>query len=267
LTAVGIKVAPTGLSHGTVTAIAGGRGFEVTTLRRDVATDGRHAEVIFTTDWRQDAARRDFTINAMSVARDGEVFDYFDGIVDLQGGRIRFVGDADRRITEDYLRILRFFRFHARYGRQDPDATTQSALRAGVAGLGILSVERVWHELRLILSIPAPWASILWMQRLDVWAAILPEAPNVEKAKGLPADPILRIAAMLDGPPLELAERLKFSNDDRDRLTRLLATPSPLPTDPDAALRRLLADHDPADLIGRAWIDGDADRAAALKKR
>ena len=117
----GMKVVPTGLAHGTVTAVVDGRGFEVTTLRRDVETDGRHAVVAFTADWRLDASRRDFTINAMSMARDGTVFDYFGGAADLQAGRVRFVGDPATRIAEDYLRILRFFRFYARYGRVPPD--------------------------------------------------------------------------------------------------------------------------------------------------
>ncbi len=117
----GVKVVPTGLGHGTVTAVVDGRGFEITTLRRDVETDGRHAVVAFTEDWRLDASRRDFTINAMSMARDGTLFDYFDGTADLQAGRVRFVGDPATRIAEDYLRILRFFRFYARYGRMPPD--------------------------------------------------------------------------------------------------------------------------------------------------
>ena len=115
--AAGLKAVPTGWAHGTVTVVAAGRGFEVTTLRRDVQTDGRHAVVAFTDDWQLDASRRDFTINAMSAARDGTVFDYFDGRADLAAGRVRFVGEARARIAEDYLRILRFFRFFARYGR------------------------------------------------------------------------------------------------------------------------------------------------------
>ncbi len=152
----GVKVVPTGLTHGTVTAAVDGRGFEITTLRRDLETDGRHAVVAFTEDWRLDAARRDFTINAMSMARDGSVFDYFNGTADLENGRVRFVGDPATRIAEDYLRILRFFRFYARYGRVPPDAATLDALRAGIPGLARLSVERVWMELRRILGAPDP---------------------------------------------------------------------------------------------------------------
>jgi poly(A) polymerase/tRNA nucleotidyltransferase (CCA-adding enzyme) len=257
LRAAGIKVVPTGLAHGTVTAVVDGRGFEVTTLRRDVETDGRHAVVAFTADWQQDASRRDFTINAMSMARDGSVFDYFAGTADLAAGRIRFVGDPATRIAEDYLRILRFFRFYARFGRVLPDAATVHALQAGIPGLAILSIERVWSELRRILAAPDPSEAVQLMDRLGIWGAVLPEAPAVSRVAGLPADPVLRLAAMLTGDPLAVAIRLKMSNDDRDRLVRLMATPRA--TGSDAALRRLLADHAAADLIDRTWLDGDAD--------
>ena len=257
LEAAGVKVVPTGLAHGTVTAVVDGRGFEVTTLRRDIKTDGRHAVVDFTADWRQDASRRDFTINAMSMARDGEVFDYFEGTADLAAGRIRFVGDPATRIAEDYLRILRFFRFHARFGRLAPDPNTTGALRAGIPGIARLSIERIWNELRRILAAPDPSEAIGLMHDLGIWGAVLPEAQAVSRLAGLPADPILRLAAMLTGDALEMATRLKMSNEDRDRLLRLVATPSA--AGPDAALRRLLADHAAADLIDRTWLDGDAD--------
>src|ERR1700739_1220589 len=144
--AAGLKAIPTGIAHGTVTAVVGRQPFEVTTLRRDVETDGRHAVVAFTDDWRADAARRDFTMNALSMTRDGVVFDYFGGIADLRHGVVRFVGDPATRIAEDYLGILRFFRFHARYGVGPPDAAAVAAIRAGVAGLARLSAERVWAE-------------------------------------------------------------------------------------------------------------------------
>jgi poly(A) polymerase len=260
----GVKVVPTGLGHGTVTAVVDGRGFEITTLRRDVETDGRHAVVAFTEDWRLDASRRDFTINAMSMARDGTLFDYFDGIADLQGGRVRFVGDPATRIAEDYLRILRFFRFYARYGRLPPDPATLDALRNGIPGLSRLSVERVWMELRRILAAPNPEEAVGLMARLGIWAAVLPEAQAVSRLAGLPVDPVLRLAAMLTGDPLALAARLKMSNEDRERLVRLLATPTPEGTDAD--LRRLLADHLPADLIDRTWLDGAADARRRLSR-
>ncbi|WP_428536701.1 CCA tRNA nucleotidyltransferase [Rhodopila sp.] len=258
----GIKVVSTGLAHGTVTAVVQGRGYEVTTLRRDVATDGRHAVVAFTADWRQDAARRDFSINAMSMARDGELFDYFDGAADLAAGRIRFVGDPAARIAEDFLRVLRFFRFYAGFGVGAPDRATLDGLRGGIPGLGGLSVERVWSELRRILDAPGPLAAVLLMDGLGIWAAVAPEASAVSRLAGLPADAILRLAAMLTGDPSTLATRLKLSNEDRDRLIRLLATPRI--SGSDAALRRLLADHRPDDLVDRTWLDGDADARRRL---
>jgi poly(A) polymerase len=263
----GVKVVPTGLSHGTVTAVVDGRGFEVTTLRRDVETDGRHAVVEFTTDWRQDASRRDFTINAMSMTRDATLFDYFDGAADLTAGRIRFVGDAGSRIAEDYLRILRFFRFFARFGRVPPDTNTLEALQASIPGLARLSIERVWHELRLILTAPDPSAAVALMEQLGVWAAVVPEASAINRLAGLPADPVLRLAAMLTGDPTALALRLKLSNEDRDRLARLVTTPSVTGSEED--LRRLLADHEPEYLTERTWLDGDADarrRLAGLRR-
>jgi poly(A) polymerase len=262
LTGAGVKVVPTGLAHGTVTAVVNGRGFEITTLRRDIETDGRHAVVAFTADWRQDASRRDFTINAMSMDRDGTLFDYFGGAADLAAGRIRFVGDPAIRIAEDYLRILRFFRFYARFGTESPDAATLEALRSGIHGLARLSIERVWHELRLILAAPDPAQAVGLMDRLGIWAEVVPEASAISRLAGLPPDPILRLAAMLTGDPLDLAARLRLSNEDRDRLARLASTPRV--TGSDAALRRLLADHAPADLIDRTWLDGDADARGRL---
>jgi len=266
----GIRVVPTGLAHGTLTAVVDGRGFEITTLRRDVQTDGRHAVVAFTDDWREDALRRDFTINALSMARDGSVFDYAEGIADLRAGRVRFVGDPATRIAEDYLRILRYFRFQSRYGRTPPDAATQAALRAGIPGLAQLSVERVWMELRRILAAPDPGEGVCLMAQLGVLHGVAPELraePLVPlQASGAPADPILRLAAMLDGDPASFAERLKLSNEDRDRLVRLRATPVVPPDADDATLRRLLADYRRADLIDRVWLSGgDATLRQRLK--
>ncbi|HBK06107.1 MAG TPA: CCA tRNA nucleotidyltransferase [Acetobacteraceae bacterium] len=267
LTNAGVKVVPTGLAHGTVTAVVDGRPFEITTLRRDVETDGRRAVVAFTADWQLDASRRDFTINAMSMTRDGTVFDDFGGQADLKAGRVRFVGDPATRIAEDYLRILRFFRFLARYGRIAPDKATLQALRDGIPGLSRLSVERVWHELRRILAAPDPTEAVALMRTLGIWQAVVPEATGDARLAALPADPLLRLAALLTGDPLGLATRLKLSNEDRDRLVRLAATPHVGGTDAD--LRRLLADHLPQDLIDRTWLDGDEAvrrRLSAMKR-
>ena len=153
-----MRAVPTGLDHGTVTALSGGRGFEVTTLRRDVETDGRHAVVAFTDDWRADAARRDFTINAMSMTRAGEVFDYFGGIGDLRAGVLRFVGDPATRIAEDYLRILRYFRFFARYAGGPADPAALAAIRAGVPGLAGCRSSGCGVSWPGILSAPDPRA-------------------------------------------------------------------------------------------------------------
>ena len=261
LTAAGIKVVPTGLAHGTVTAVLASRSVEITTLRRDVETDGRHAVVAFTEDWREDAARRDFTINAMSMTRDGAVFDYFGGVADLQAGRLRFVGDPAARVAEDTLRVLRFFRFFARYAAAPPDEVTVAALQGGVPRLGALSAERVWHELALILSAPDPVAAVALMHRLGVLAAVVPEGTDVAALarlvrRGAPVDALLRLAALLTGDVLAFAARLKLSLAERDRLLALRAAPLAKPEDNDAALRRLLADT-PADvLVDRTWLSG-----------
>jgi poly(A) polymerase len=273
LRAAGVKVVPTGISHGTVTAVLSGRPVEITTLRRDVETDGRHAVVLFTDDWREDAARRDFTINAMSMARDGTLFDYFDGLTDLRTGRLRFVGDPAARVAEDYLRVLRFFRFFARYGAVEPDAETLTALRTAVPRLASLSVERVWHELSRILSAPDPLASVSLMDRLGVVAAVVPEGTDVSAlsrliARGAPVDGLLRMAALLTGDVAAFAARLKLSLAERDRLLALRAAPLARPDDDDATLRRLLADT-PADLLmDRTWLaGGDGAEWNSLRER
>ncbi len=292
LGAAGMISVPTGLAHGTVTAIVDRRPVEVTTLRRDIATDGRHAVVAFTDDWRADAARRDFTINAMSLAPDGAVFDYFGGIADLREGRVRFVGDPATRIAEDYLRVLRFFRFFARYGRGAPDPAALAALAAGVPGLARLSVERVWSELKRILAVDDPDEAVGLMAETGVLRAVLPEArtplplwegmgegwqrhllasptpPPSPPARGggkgrlsaLPADPLLRLAAL---DPGDVAERLKLSGAERERLADLRG-PAPAEDTDDDTLRRMLADTPKEALIGRAWLAG---RSPGLRAR
>lgn len=266
LSGAGIRSVPTGLAHGTVTAVAGGRGFEITTLRRDVQTDGRHAVVAFTDDWREDAARRDFTLNALSMTRDGAVFDYFGGIADLRAGVLRFVGEPATRIAEDYLRILRFFRFFARYASGPPDEAALAAIRAGVPGLAGLSVERVWSELRRILAAPDPRRAVALMAELGVLAAVLPEGADPDRlallvTRGAPADPLLRLAALLTGDAASVAERLRLANAERDRLLALRTAPLARPAHDDAALRRLLADTPKPVLIDRTWLEGGDDVA------
>jgi poly(A) polymerase/tRNA nucleotidyltransferase (CCA-adding enzyme) len=273
LTHAGLRAAPTGLAHGTVTAISDHRGFEITTLRVDVETDGRHALVAFTDDWRADAARRDFTFNALSMTRDGAVFDPFGGIADLRAGITRFVGDPASRIAEDYLRILRFFRFHARYGARPPDAATAAAIRGGLDGLTRLSVERIWHELRRILLAEDPRSAVRLMATLGVLAAVIPEGAcpaALERvvAAGAPADPLLRLAALLRGDAIAFATRLRLSGAERDRLVALRAAAPPRLDSDDATLRRHLAEAPAAMLIDRCWLADDGARGwAELRRR
>jgi poly(A) polymerase/tRNA nucleotidyltransferase (CCA-adding enzyme) len=269
----GIRVVPTGIDHGTVTAVLGERSFEITTLRRDVVTDGRHAVVAFTDDWRTDAARRDFTINAMSMARDGEVFDYFGGTADLRAGIVRFVGDPATRIAEDHLRILRYFRFFARYSTGPADAAALAAIRAGASGLGNLSAERVWSELSRILAVPDPRATVALMAGLGVLDAVVPEGVDTARVArlveaGAPADPLLRLSALLTGDAHAPATRLRLSGWERDRLLALRGGPVPRPESDDAALRRLLADEDQPMLTDRTWLSGgNASGWAELRRR
>lgn len=176
----GLKVVPTGIDHGTVTVVSGGRPHEVTTFRRDVKTDGRRAVVAFSTDVAEDAARRDFTMNALYATAAGEVIDPLGGLPDLQARRVRFVGDASQRIAEDYLRVLRFFRFYAWYGdaSQGIDAEGLAACAAAVDGLAGLSRERVGAELRKLLSAPDPAPAVASMARAGVLGAVLPGADD-----------------------------------------------------------------------------------------
>lgn len=222
----GFRVVPTGVDHGTVTVIAGGIGHEVTTFRRDVETDGRHAVVAFATDVVADAARRDFTMNALYADRRGAVVDPLGGLPDLMARRLRFVGDPDQRIAEDYLRILRFFRFTAWYG--DPelgiDADGLAACAAGIDGLAGLARERIGAEMRKLLAAPDPAPALAAMAQSGVLAAILPGAecraiaPLVHLEQGCPPDWLRRLAA-LGGA--DLAERLRLSRAEARSLTAL----------------------------------------------
>lgn len=222
----GLGVIPTGLQHGTVTARSGGRSFEVTTLRVDVETDGRHAVVEFTADWRADAARRDFTMNALSADPEGGVHDYFGGVADALAGRVRFVGDPAQRIAEDALRILRFFRFHAHYGQGELDPPALAACTAAAAGLDRLSGERVQAELLKLLAAPDPVPVWRAMVEAGIARRVIGEDGDIARLQGLlrvapESDPLLRLAALLRGDAAAVAARLKLSNDDRDRLAGL----------------------------------------------
>ena len=228
----GIKAVPTGLAHGTVTAVIRGKPVEVTTLRRDVSTDGRRATVAFTDDWREDAARRDFTINALSAdPESGEIFDYFGGLDDLQARRVRFIGDAFTRIAEDHLRILRFFRFHARFGEGEPDSEGLNACTRRANDLMALSRERIAGELLRLLDLPEPETTVRIMVERGILKPVLPEIgldgvdrlaalPPRERAAQVPADGVRRLAALLPKGEIaaDIAGRLRLSNAQRARL-------------------------------------------------
>jgi poly(A) polymerase len=235
----GIKPVPTGVEHGTITAVvndpAPPRHFEITTLRRDVETYGRRARVAFDADWVQDAARRDFTINAIYLDPDGTLHDPVGGIADLEARQVRFVGEPAQRITEDVLRVLRYYRFEARFGSGIGDAAARAACRAAVGFLPKLSAERVARELLRLLAVPDPLPALRMMAEDGVLAAILPEATRLDRLKRLVAlapdpDPLRRLAALITvdaAGVIALAERLRLSNEQRDRLAGL-APPWPL---------------------------------------
>lgn len=230
LKSAGLKAVPTGLAHGTVTAVSDGQPYEVTTLREDVETDGRHAVVAYTDDWVQDAARRDLTINALSCRPDGTLFDPFGGLDDLRAGRVRFVGEAGERITEDYLRMLRFFRFHAFYGDGDLDPDGLAAAKELAPNLASLSGERVREELLRLLAADKPLPVLATMERVSVLKILLPQLRSDHSILAslmeteIETDPLLRLAALLDGSGEEaeqVSERLRLSRAQSDRLFAL----------------------------------------------
>jgi len=241
LEAAGIKAVPTGIKHGTVTAVAGGKPFEITTLRLDLATDGRHAKVAYTDDWIADAARRDFTINAMSCTPEGDIYDPFHGLADLGAEIVRFVGVPRQRIEEDYLRLLRFFRMYATYGAPPPDAEALAACHQLAPNLVTLSAERIRAEILRILVAPNAADTVALMRGERILEQILPEAENLGRLRmvcwlettairldSVAPDPIRRLASLLGGDPGDaaaVADRLRLSKREAARL-KVLAAPS-----------------------------------------
>jgi len=283
--AAGLKTAPTGIEHGTVTVIADGRPLEVTTLRRDVETDGRRAIVHFTTNWSEDAQRRDFTMNALYCDVAGDVLDPLGGIDDLKSGRVRFIGSAEDRIREDYLRILRFFRFTAWYGKGRPDADGIKACARLKAGIAMLSAERVWAELKRLFKAPDPGRAMLWMRTTEVLQKTLPESwgidaiprlIRIESAEGWTPDPLLRLEAIL--PPHRaridaLAERLRLSRAEAARLLAWADAPEPDPAMPEASLAKALyrsgregVEDRLRHAIAREIDKGNAEAAESLRR-
>lgn len=284
LAAAGIEAIPTGIAHGTVTAVIGKEHFEITTLREDIETFGRHAKVAFTGDWAADAARRDLTINALFCAPDGTLYDPFGGLEDLRIGRIRFVGDPRMRIREDVLRLLRFFRFYAHYGKPPMDEDARAACRELAPLLPTLSGERVAAETLKLLDTPEPASIVALMIEDGIVEHFLPEANDAEALRalvtleglGAGADALRRLAALLD--PAQgaeganaVADRLRFSNSERTRLEALVAPPATIDIELSAHERRRLLYHLGAervrDLTLLAWArqiagHGPSSRAA-----
>jgi poly(A) polymerase len=233
----GIRAIPTGVEHGTITAVCQGRPFEITTLRRDVETDGRRAVVAFTKDWAEDAARRDFRLNALYADARGRLYDPTGGgIEDARGGAIVFVGDARTRIREDALRIPRFFRFLAWYGRREPDSTALAACAELALLVETLSAERIGAELMKLLAADDPRQAVRLMDQVGVLRRLVPRAADLARFEALvrveteilfEEDPLLRLAALLPQEPsagVETARRLRLSNAERDRLEAALGT-------------------------------------------
>jgi poly(A) polymerase len=233
-TKAGFAAHPTGIEHGTVTVVVNHKPFEVTTLRRDVSTDGRRATVAFTENWEEDAQRRDFRINALYADAQGAIHDPTGGgLDDARAGRVIFIGDAHQRIKEDYLRILRFFRFNAWYARGPVDPNGLHACADLVGGLDTLSVERVWKEVKKLLGAPDPRAAWEGMTAIEARKRALPEMDNHPRLRALmdleadlmlPVDPMTRVAASLEDQQSAktFANRLKLSNEERDRLVAAL---------------------------------------------
>jgi poly(A) polymerase len=269
LEAAKVKAVPTGIEHGTVTAIVEGEPFEITSLRRDVETDGRRAVVAFTEDWAEDAQRRDFRLNALYAAPDGEIFDPVGGgYADAMAGRVIFIGDADARLREDYLRILRFFRFNAWYGA-GMDETGLAACQRQRDGLAKIARERIWKELKKLLAAPSPRIAVQAMDVSGVLDAVLPEHHGVavlhdleltEQLVGSQPDALLRLMALLPRSALavqQTQEALRLSNEEAGRLTVWAADNLPEPVGMKSKdLRATLYWHGKQAVVDRAMLTG-----------
>lgn len=273
LKAAGLRSVPTGIEHGTVTGLSEHQPFEITTLRRDVSTDGRRATVAFTTDWAEDAGRRDFRLNALYADAGGVILDPTGlGYDDALAGRIVFVGEPEGRIREDYLRILRFYRFYAWYGRGEPDAAAVAACAALAEGVEQLSAERVSKELLKLLAAPDPRPAVRLMDQAGVLGRVLPSTDLglLEAMTGVSSDPVLRLSALLPGDPARVAEvagRLRLSNAQRERLVEAASDE----TQPELTVAQARAiiyrDGRQAfeDRVMRAWAaGGDAEASRRL---
>jgi poly(A) polymerase len=278
LAAAGLKAVPTGLAHGTVTAVVDGRPYEVTTLRHDVETFGRRARVAFTDDWAADSRRRDFTMNALYADALGRVFDPCGGLADLERGRVRFVGRAAARIAEDRLRILRFFRFHAWFGRGPANRAALAACWQAAPEIALLSGERVRNELLKLLAAPDPRPALRLMQRHGILRHIVPAPVDLAALGRLmraepdrAADALRRLAALLRGAPsgfaLALAARLRLANSERDRLVLLVDKSVEFAsTARRQELRRAVYAHGRERVADLALLAGAAELAEAARR-
>ncbi len=274
--AAGHKAVPTGIAHGTVTVVIDGKPFEVTTLREDVETFGRKAKVAFGRDWRADAERRDFTVNGLSASVDGKVYDYVGGLADIAARRVRFIGEPDKRIAEDYLRILRFFRFHAYFGEGAPDpAGLLACIRARV-GLETLSRERVRMELLKLLIAPRATPTLAVMAECGLLGTAIGGVPymasfenmvKVEASSGAQPDAVRRLGALnvqIAEDAERLADRLRLANVESERLAALDGWRRVLPATPAQAAHALLYHLGPQSFTDRvlvAWSRSDAGAA------
>ena len=276
--AAGLKAIPTGAEHGTVTVVIDGKPFEVTTLRVDIETYGRKAKVSFGRDWAKDAARRDFTINALSVSADGKIHDYVGGLADIAAHKVRFIGEPAQRIADDYLRILRFFRFHAWYAHGPPDAAGLHACVVARAGLETLSRERVRMELMKLLVAPRATPTLAVMAETGILGTVLGGVPllasfenmaKVEAAIGAPADAVQRLGALgvaTTEDAERLSERLRLSNAEFERLMALEYWWRVKPAAGEHAARVLLYQLGTKSFVDRAlvaWSRSDAGAADA----
>jgi poly(A) polymerase len=273
--AAGWKAVPTGIEHGTVTVVIGGTPFEVTTLRHDVETYGRRAKVVFGRDWIADAQRRDFTINALSATADGTVYDYVGGLADIAGRRVRFIGDPQQRIAEDYLRILRFFRFHAWYGAGAPDPAGLHACIAARAGLETLSRERVRMELLKLMLAPHATPALAVMAEAGLLCTVLGGVPllasyentvKAEAAMSLAAEPVRRLGALgvsVKEDAERLTERLRLSNAEAERLKALDQWWRVSPAGGEQAAHALLYHLGPESFVDQVLIAWSRSRSGA----
>ena len=227
--AAGLKAHPTGIEHGTVTVVNNHQPYEVTTLRHDVETDGRRAKVKFTSDWQADALRRDFTMNALYCDARGKIYDFTDGYRDILRKRIIFVGSPAKRIVEDHLRILRFFRFHARFGKGAPDKAGLAACVRYRKGLDTLSAERIRQEMFKLLAAPGAVPSLKLMAKCGILAHLLPYTEDWRIIGRLPPDPLLRLA-VLSAEPQTMKERWRISNVEAKRLDAISSLTAPSPS-------------------------------------